>query len=179
MQIVRMDVDKATALSGESILRVVFRGEGGECVTVDMADLDGGHDHDIAVDRAKTVLVQTATFSLAANEYEAESSGNFDEVAVTAASDGHGEVYLFEYRDGETSRRLPASRMPTLEAARAEAVRCAVDLLADLQPGTDDLSGWLVRVCDESGELLHTIDVPEAEAARRSGGDLIGAPLAV
>ncbi|CAH2408134.1 DUF6894 family protein [Mesorhizobium escarrei] len=56
--------------------------------------------------------------------------------------------------------------MPSLEAAREEAVRCAIDLLVDLQPGTDDLSGWLVRLRDENGELLYAIDVQEAETAR-------------
>ncbi|PAP92852.1 MULTISPECIES: hypothetical protein [unclassified Mesorhizobium] len=58
--------------------------------------------------------------------------------------------------------------MPCLEAAREEAVRCAIDLLVDLQPGTDYLSGWLVRVRDENGEVLNAIDVQEAEAARQT-----------
>jgi hypothetical protein len=58
--------------------------------------------------------------------------------------------------------------MPSLNAARKEAVRCAVDLLADLQSGTE-LSGWLIRVRGEDGTLLHTVDVQEAEAARRAG----------
>ncbi|MER8441533.1 hypothetical protein NKH36_34310 [Mesorhizobium sp. M1312] len=91
---------------------------------------------------------------------------NFDEVAVTAANDENGGLYIFEYRDGGRGRQVPPSRMPTLEAAREEAVRCAIDLLVDLQPGTDDLSGWLVRLRDENGELLYAIDVQEAEAAR-------------
>jgi hypothetical protein len=55
--------------------------------------------------------------------------------------------------------------MPSLKAAREEAVRCAVDLLPDLQPGADALSGWLVRVRDENGELLCTIEVEEVESA--------------
>ena len=87
---------------------------------------------------------------------------------MTSASDTGGDVYLFDYRDGETSRRIPPSRMPSLEAARAEAIRCAVDLLVDLEPGTDALSGWLVRVSDEKGELVYTVDVLEAEAARKA-----------
>lgn len=118
--------------------------------------------------RAKAILVQTATFGLAANNYDASSNGNFDEVAVTSASDSNGKVYIFEYRDGENSRRIPPSRMPSLEAACAEAVRCAVDILADLQPGSDDLSGWLVRVSGENGEMLYSVDVAEADAARQT-----------
>ena len=85
-----------------------------------------------------------------------------------AANDENGGFYIFEYRDGEGSRQVPPSRMPSFEAAREEAIRCAIDLLVDLQPGTDDLSGWLVRVRDENGELLCAIDVQEAEAARQA-----------
>jgi hypothetical protein len=63
----------------------------------------------------------------------------------------------------------PAMFLPRrCQAARQEAIRCAVDVLADLQPGTDDLSGWLVRVLDENGGLLCSIDVSEAEAARQA-----------
>jgi hypothetical protein len=167
MQVLRIEVNQATTPTGEAILRVMFCGEGGDCVTVDMANVEAGND-DAAVDRARGILVQTATFELAANDYDARSNGNFDEVAVTAANEENGGVYFFEYRDGEGGRQVPPSRMPSLEAAREEAVRGAIDLLVDLQPGTDDLSGWLVRVRDENGELLYAIDVQEAEAARQT-----------
>jgi hypothetical protein len=139
MQIIRTEVAKATALSGEPILRVLFCGEGGDCVTVDMGSIVPGTDES-ALDRARAILVQTATFGMAANDYEAESKGNFDEVGVTAANDKNGGIYAFEYRDGEGSREVP-SRMPSLKAAREEAVRCVIDLLADLQSGTDARSG--------------------------------------
>lgn len=165
MQIIRTEIAEATALSGEPILRVLFCGEGGDCVTVDMASVGPG-SAEAALDRARAVLVQTATFGLAANDYEAESNGNFDEVGVTAANDENGGVYIFEYRDGEGSREVPPSRMPSLKAAREEAVRCAIDLLDDLQPEADALSGWLVRVRDENGELLFMIEVEEAKLAR-------------
>jgi hypothetical protein len=166
MQIVRTDVSRAMALTGEPVVRVLFCGEGGDCVTVDMASVESGSD-DAALDRARAILVQTATFGLAANDYDARSNGNFDEVALTAATDGNGGVYIFEYRDGEGSRQVPPSTMPSFDAARAEAMRCAIDLLVDLEPGTDALTGWLVRVRNESGELLCAIDVQEAEAARQ------------
>ena len=164
MQIIRTEVTNAAALDGGSLRRVMFHGEGSECVTVDMAGADGKSEED-ALARAKAILVQTATFGLAANDYDANSNGNFDELAVTAASNGIGDAYIFEYRDGETIRRIPPSRMPSLDAARSEAIRCAVDLLVDLQTGTDDLSGWLVRVFRENGELLCVFDVAEAKAA--------------
>lgn len=100
MQIVRTEVAQATGLSGKPILRVVFCGEGGDCVTVDMASVEAGSD-DAALDRARAILVQTATFGRAGNDYDAESNGNFDEVAVTAANEEYGGLYIFEYRDGE------------------------------------------------------------------------------
>jgi hypothetical protein len=167
MQILRTEVNQVITPTGEAILRVIFCGEGGDCVTVDMASVEAGND-DAAIDRARGILVQTATFELAANDYDARSNGNFDEVAVAAANEESGGVYFFEYRDGNGGRQVPPSRMPSLEAARDEAVRCAIDLLVDLQPRTDDLSAWLVRVRDENGEVLYTIDVQEAEAARQT-----------
>lgn len=167
MQIIRTEVAQATASSGEPVLRVTFCGEGGDCITVDMTGVQPDSDEK-ALGRAKAILVQTATFGLAANEYEAESNGNFDEVAVTATNDEKGSVYVFEYRDGNSNWRVPPARMPSLNVARKEAVRGAVDLLADLRSGTG-LSGWLIRVRGEDGTLLHTVDVQEAEAARRAG----------
>ena len=127
MQIVRTDVSRATALTGEPVLRVLFCGEGGDCVTVDMASVESGSD-DAALDRARAILVQTASFGLAANDYDARSNGNFDEVAVTRATDRNDGVYIFEYRDGEGSRQVPPSRMPSFDAAREEA-----SVLGDVQ----------------------------------------------
>lgn len=167
MQIVRTEVTRPSTPDGRSILRVMFCGAGDECVTVDMAATDETAEDD-ALNRARAILMKTATFDLAANAYDASSNGNFDQVDVTSASDGTGEVYIFEYRDGGATRRIPPSRMPSLDAARSEAIRCAVDLLVDLQPGIDDLSGWLVRVSGENGELLCVVDVAEAEAARQA-----------
>lgn len=166
MQITRTEVTRTTTPAGRPILRVRFCGEGENCVTVDMAAIDEFSD-DAVVNHAKSILVQTASFDVAANDYDARSNGNFDEVTVTAASDENAGIYIFEYRDGDGSRLVPPSQMPSLAAARNEAVRCAVDLLVDLQPGSDALSGWLVRVRDQNGELLCAIDIQEAEAARR------------
>lgn len=168
MQIIRTEVLGTTAYDGKPIRRVRFCGEGGECVTVDMGALDEVDTDEASLIRAKAILVQTATFPHAVNDYDAKSNGNFDDVAVASVGNQDGAVYVFEYRDGETTRRIPNSTMPSLEAARSEAVRCAVDLLVDLQPGTDDLSGWLVRVFNQQGDLLFTIDVADAEAARQT-----------
>jgi hypothetical protein len=167
MQIVRMEVSRVTTALGEPIFRVLFCGEGGDCVTVDMAAVEAVDDQ-AAIDRARAILVQTATFGTAANDYDARSNGNFDEVDVLAANGENGAVYIFEYRDGDGSRQVPAAKMPSFEAAREEAIRCAIDLLVDLEPGTDALTGWLVRVRGANGELLCAVDVQEAEAARQA-----------
>lgn len=138
MQIVRTEVMRMTASSGQPIHRVLFRGESDECVAVDM--VDSGTDDRATIDRARKLLVQTATFELPVNDYDAQS--NLD-------------------------RRVQRATMPSLEAAREEAVRCAVDLLLGLR-STDEPTGWLVRLLDENGELLCTIDVEEAEKARQA-----------
>ena len=168
MQITRTDVHDVIGRAGQPVLRVLFCGEGGECVSVDLTKPQTVENEEATIERARAMLVQTASFGLAANDYDAESSGNFDEVAVTAVNDQSGATYIFEYRDGDGARRVPASSMPSFEAARQEAIRCAIDVLVDLQPGTDDLSGWLVRVLDENGALLCSIDVSEADAARQA-----------
>ena len=83
MEILRTEAAQVTAPSGQQILRVRFCGEGGECVTVEVAHVHGVENTEAAFSRARAILVQTATFGLAANEYDARSSGNFDEVAVS------------------------------------------------------------------------------------------------
>ncbi|RWB02841.1 hypothetical protein [Mesorhizobium sp.] len=44
MQIIRTEVTQATAQTGQPILRVIFCGEGGDCVAVDLARVDGGNN---------------------------------------------------------------------------------------------------------------------------------------
>lgn len=99
-----------------------FRGEGGECVTVEMATRGQSRTR---LRACEAILVQTATFDIASNAYDAESNGNFDQVILGAAED-EGGSYDFEYRDGDGSRLVPPSRMPKREAAREEAVRSAM-----------------------------------------------------
>ncbi len=167
MRIVRTEIFRATTPAGEAVLRVRFCGAGGNCVAVDMAPSEGGTE-EAALDRARAILVRTATLSLAANDYDAISNGNFDEVDVTAANDDNRAVYIFEYRDGADSRQVPPAAMPNFEAARREAIRRAVDVLAGLEPGGDAPTGWLVRLRDGEGGLLCVVDAQEAEAARQA-----------
>jgi hypothetical protein len=86
MQVIKTEVAPKTSTNGTPLLRVTFRGEGGECVVVDMADCGSlSTNFGAAVERAKAVLVQTAAFDVAANEYEAQSNGNFEQLAVPMA----------------------------------------------------------------------------------------------
>lgn len=169
MQIIRTEIEQDLSTEEHPIVRVMFKGEGGECVIVDMADVDAlALDEDAAIKRAKAVLVQTATFDVSVNEYDARSNGNFDQVSVTEATDQSGGIYVFEYRDGDGVRRVPPSRMPSLNAAREEALRCAVELLADLDLSAGALPDWLIRIYDDDGNLLAVVDVQQANEARQT-----------
>nr|WP_155921564.1 hypothetical protein [Mesorhizobium sp. L2C054A000] len=87
-------------------------------------------------------------------------------VPYSKAARGIHLAYTFEYRDADQARQVPPAETPSFEAARAEAIRCVIGLLADL--GDDDMTGWLVRMRDQAGNELCTIDVAEAEAARQA-----------
>lgn len=156
-------VDRISSSNGDPILKVVFCGEPGDCITVEMAGADLTGDI-AAIETARSILVQTASVPTATNDYDAQSNGDFDEVSVTSVKDDASQTYIFEFRDGESLRQVPPSQLPSFEVAREEALCSAIDLLVDLQPGIDELSGWLVRVRNNSGVVLCTIDVAEAEA---------------
>ena len=111
MHIVRTDVTRVIASTGEPVLRVLFCGADGECVAVDMASIESESDA-AALDRARAILVQTAAFDMAANDYDARSNGNFDEVAVATVSNEKGGICIAEYRDGEGDAPGPPSTMP-------------------------------------------------------------------
>jgi hypothetical protein len=77
-----------------------------------------------------------------------------------------GQWFVFEYRDGDSSRRVPPSLLPGLDVAREEAIRSAADLLPDLDKALSP-SAWVVRVYDDHGALLFTISKAEGEAVQR------------
>jgi hypothetical protein len=162
MQIVRTEVFRP---EGANIVRVRFCGDGDECISVEMPG-DRQEAGEAVLARARSLLLETASVGVAENRYDAESNGNFDEVAVTTARTEHDTVFIFECRDGESSRQFPGVRLPSLDAARDEALRRAVARLVDREKSERAPCGWLVRVRGESGELHWVIDVEEAEAAR-------------
>ncbi len=168
MEVVGVHVSRAVAPNGATVIRVVFDGKDGASVIVNLANTVHTEDDPKPIERAKHVLIETARYKTALNDYDAQSNGNFDAISIAAISDDDDDddddqIYIYEYRDGEGSTQTPPSRMPSLKAAREEALRSAVDLLGDLNESGEVASGWLVRVRGEGG------DADEAEAARRSG----------
>ncbi|MER8568382.1 hypothetical protein NKH85_29610 [Mesorhizobium sp. M0924] len=93
-------------------------------------------------------------------------------VPYSKAARGIHLAYTFYYRDGDQARQVPPAETPSFEAARAEAIRCVIGLLADL--GDDDMTGWLVRMRDQAGNELCTISVCEAEAAPQTETSRLG-----
>jgi hypothetical protein len=160
MQIVRTEVAGTIIGNGEPATRVTFRGEGGESVVVETAGERG--DDETAIEKAKAILIQTAVFG----NPERTADDNRNRFSKVEQEKGEGQWFVFEYRDGDTDRRVPPSLLPGNDTAREEAVRSAVDLLGDLDPGLSP-SAWLVRVYDEPGALLFTVTKGEAEAAER------------
>lgn len=153
MQIVGTKVSQATAATGEQIVRLVFQGEGGERIAVDMASGDRTDDTEQDVlERARVMLVQTATFGIG-------KRSSYDGASVPSAP--VSETFVFEYREGDGSRHASAI-MPGAAAARAEAMRSAIDLIDETTEYNKDL--WLIRVYDESGALVCSIDADEAVA---------------
>ena len=62
-------------------------------------------------------------------EYDAESNGNFDELALSLIMTRIEQLISLDIDDGEGSRKIPTATMPSLDAAHVEALRGAVDLL--------------------------------------------------
>ncbi|MGN6535629.1 MAG: DUF6894 family protein [Mesorhizobium sp.] len=163
MQIVRTEVERATAGNGKPTTRVTFRGQGGDSVVVETSG--ERPDDETAIEKAKALLLQTAVFG----DPDRQADGN-STLGPVERQDKDGEWFVFEYRDGDTSRRVPPSLLPGSDPARKEAVRSAVDLLGDLEQELSP-SAWLVRVYDEPGALLFTVTKGEAEVAEAAGKD--------
>jgi hypothetical protein len=160
MQIIRTEVIDATAGDGKPATRVVFRGEGGDSVVVETTGEQG--DRETAIEKAKAILLQTAAFG----DPDREANNGNSPLEPTERRHRGGQWFVFEYRDGDSSRRVPPSLLPGLDVAREEAIRSAADLLPDLHEALSR-SDWMVRVYDDHGALLFTISKGEAEAGQR------------
>lgn len=119
-----------------------------------------------ALDRARAILVQTATFGLAANTMRKATA-----ISTKSLSQQQMTKRCALYLRVSWRRKQPASAPNGELREQEQAIRCPIDLLVDQEPGTDALTSWPVRVHDESGEVLYTIDVQQAEAAGREASD--------
>jgi hypothetical protein len=70
--------------------------------------------------------------------------------------------YYFSIRNGKRFDDVDGLELADLEAARAEAISFARDLMR-LDYDRRDWSGWAIRVTDEAHNLV--LDLPFAEAA--------------
>lgn len=164
MQILGTEVRHATSASGEPIVRLVFLGEGGESIAVDMAS-DGGDNHpEEVLERARVMLVQTAAFGMRDVSARQFGTHRSDTTETIQESPNEGETFVFEYREGDGSRHASAI-LPDAVAVRAEAMRSAIDLIDETAQYNQ--SGWLIRVYDESGALVCSIDAGEAIAEHK------------
>lgn len=132
MQIVGINIGPAVNPAGQPLVRVVFEGEGGESISVQMARGDDADGALGAIDRAKALLVQTATFEMPVDKNNGPNKPpESDNVRARESN-----IYTFEYRDGEQARQVRPAEMPSFEAARAEAIRCAIDCSSICNPAT-------------------------------------------
>lgn len=165
MQILATEVSRATAVTGEPIVRLVFQGEGGERIAVDMAS-NGQSDHaeEDVLKRARVMLVQTAAFGIRDVSADGSDRHRSEPGGRMPAASPDGDTFVFEYREGDGSRHASAT-LPGAAAVRAEAMRSAIDLIDE--SAQYDQTGWLIRVYDESGALVCSIDADEAIAEHK------------
>jgi hypothetical protein len=66
-------------------------------------------------------------------------------------------TFRFEFREDRVTA-VPGIELPTVEAARDEALRCARDMLVDATLKGETRDGWAARVFSDTGELVVTVD---------------------
>ncbi|MER9188316.1 hypothetical protein [Mesorhizobium australicum] len=88
----------------------MFEGEGGESISVEMSRGDDADGALGAIDRAKALLVQTATFEMPVDKNNGPNKPpESDNVRARESN-----IYTFEYRDGEQARQVPPAEMLVL-----------------------------------------------------------------
>ena len=67
--------------------------------------------------------------------------------------------YFFHVRDGRDIPDNVGTELPSLEAARVEAVRSSGEMLRDIKGSTEFWSGddWVMNVTDEAGKPVLTL----------------------
>lgn len=160
MRIVSTKVVTREDGSGRPVVSVTFDGEGGDCITIDMEGApDVGMTEQGAVERARAIMVQVASF---------DQQASTDSVGVSGSSDNDNRVlmdqnkyiYVIEYRDAGKVEVMPPVNLPSDQVAREEAVRSAIDLLQSAD--NSDATGWAVRVMKSDATLVSEVTFEQA-----------------
>lgn len=155
MQIMQTECSLCVDHNALTMHLVKFLGEGNETIEVKLATTPGEVIDDAAlVARAKAVLVQVATFP--------DHSGNDDDLHDASPepfpSSTSGERFRFVYRDGHETSEIPDVVLPDMNAARADAIRSATELLAEARLRMQEVKGWAVRVYNSENQMIINID---------------------
>lgn len=70
--------------------------------------------------------------------------------------------FYFHVRSSTLIRDLEGTELASLEGAHAEAVSCALEIIADGVRAQENRQGWAIEVADEAGETV--LVVPFAAA---------------
>jgi hypothetical protein len=158
-------LDTAIHARADGVL-VEFIGEGGEKIAVTMAVPDPRLSLGDAalVDRAREMMVQCAAFGGLPDRPGQEGNPESGPSGVERPRDAGKDLYTFEYREGDSLRRLEGVELPNPDAVHDEALRSAMDLLDDASAGP--WTGWAVRVRDGNGDIVLSVDFDEARRER-------------
>lgn len=137
--------------SGETI-SVEFSRTGGTSVLVTLESV--GAADPIAM--ARIVMTEAS---------ECSASPDEDAFSATMSEVQHSTGFTLEYRDGGAVRRLEGIDLPSLDAARAEALRSASDLVRD--DVDQDQNDWAVRIRDATGEIIASVSWRQAKDAQQ------------
>jgi hypothetical protein len=66
-------------------------------------------------------------------------------------------IYRFEFREDFADEAIEGVELDDDEAAKAEAVRTAREIMADGILEGLDRTGWISRVCDDTGRVVATV----------------------
>jgi hypothetical protein len=173
-----MQVVETLVIRANGELTVEFTGEGGDVINVHFANAGEPAGDAEAIEKARAVMVQVATFeeSAGADEVDAASPDEIDPVYDIGRRDVPGAevTCVLEYMEAGQINRTEQVTLPSMEATAAEVERSAIHVVESF--GTpDDLQGWAVRAVDADGNVLALITFEQARdlaAARSAAGPL-------
>lgn len=159
MQVLQIECSRCVDNNAQTMYLVKFIGEGEETIEVKLAASAGAAIDDAKlVARAKAIMVQVASFTddvlTGERDYRSDAS---------LSSLDSGSRFRFVYRDDNGITEIPEVNLPSIEAARADALRSATELLAEARLKRQEMEGWAVRVYDADGQLVVNVDFDDAK----------------